>query len=146
LSLSYKRLYFIAVFYQINPDMARPPIVSLISVTVSTDKTVIWVDHWEDGYDQDVTLGIAKTTEIWGDGNAANGCAPGVVPCTNAKDTLLAGASIVIQNNVDLPRQASQIRYDGGDRIQSSFPVAVTRGAYCDQPGSLLAGAGTTAF
>lgn len=32
-------------------------------------------------------------------------------------------------------------RFDGGDRIQASFPIAVTRGAYPKRPGSLMAGA-----
>lgn len=95
----------------------------------------------EDGYDANVVTGTAATTEIWGDGNASNGCPPDISPCTNSNDRLMAGDTIVIQNTVSLPRDASHIRYDGSDRIQSSFPIAVTRGAYPANPGSLMAGA-----
>lgn len=133
---------FLKVLFKINSEKARAPLETLLSVTISTDRTVVWVDHWEDGYDVDVAVRTAVTTEIWGDGNAANGCAPNVVDCTNVKDVLMAGNSIVIQNSVDLPRNRATIRYDGGDRIQSSFPVAVTRAGYAREPGTVLAGAG----
>jgi hypothetical protein len=129
------------VFFQINSNKARPPIETLLSVTISTDKTVVWVDHWEDGYDGDVNVATARSTEIWGDGNAANGCAPTVRPCTNSADVLMAGTSVVVQNAVELPRNKANIVYDGGDRIQASFPVAVTRSCYAREPGSVLAGA-----
>lgn len=126
-------------FYQINPNKARPPIESLISVSISSDKTVIWYDHWEDSYDNEGNF--SATTEIWGDGNADNGCAPGVDPCTHGSDRLSAGDVVVIQNSIPLPRDKTQLRYDGGDRILASYPIAVTRGAYPAQPGSLMAGA-----
>ena len=127
-------------FYQINPKKARPPIESFLSVAISTDKTTIWYDHWEDGYD--LSGGpYARTTEVWGDGNADNGCAPGVDPCSHSTDRLFAGDVVVIQNSVPLPRDQAVIRYDGGDRIQASFPIAMTRGAYPADPGSLMAGA-----
>lgn len=102
---------------------------------------MVWYDHWEDGYDENVVLAKASTTEVWGDGDASNGCAPSVTSCTNSNDRLMAGDTIVIQNTVELPRIKSNIRYDGSDRIQASAPIAVTRGAYPDQPGSLMAGA-----
>lgn len=126
-------------FYIINPAKARAPVVSMISVSVSTDNTVIWWDQWEDGYDADVAVELGVTTQVWGDGDATNGCPPGRA-CTNANDILRAGDSIVIQNSIPLPRDARTRLFDGGDRIQSSFPIAVTRAAYPTQPGSLLAG------
>ena len=45
-----------------------------------------------------------------------------------------------MENDVPIPRGTS-ILDDGGDKIQASFPIAITRGAYPDNPGSLLAGA-----
>jgi uncharacterized repeat protein (TIGR01451 family) len=74
-------------------------------------------------------------------GNADNGCAPTVKPCTHAADILIAGQVIVIQNAVNVPRIKSEIRYDGSDKIQASYPIAMVRGAYPTQPGSLMAGA-----
>jgi hypothetical protein len=127
------------------------PVVTMLSVTISTDKTVIWYDHWEDGLDIDSTssnsLLRSRSTEIWGDGNAANGCAPHIpkINCTNINDLLIAGTSIVVQNDIPIPRDriAQPTLYDGGDRLQASFPVAVTRASFPKNPGSLLAGAGT---
>jgi hypothetical protein len=125
--------------FVINPVKARAPVVSMISISISTDSTIVWWDHWEDGYDADVSVQRGATTQVWGDGDATNGCAPGRV-CTNANDILRAGDSIVIQNSVALPRNARNRFFDGGDRIQASFPIAVTRAAYPAQPGSVLAG------
>jgi uncharacterized repeat protein (TIGR01451 family) len=115
---------------------------SIIAVAVSTDKTVIWYDHWEDGFDVDATNATitSKTTEVWGDGKASNGCRPNIT-CTDATDILNAGTSFVIQNNVPIPRDRAVLRWDGGDKVLTSFPIAITRGGYPSKPGSLLAGA-----
>ena len=120
------------------------PVNTLISVTISTNGTVVYWDHWEDGYENTRVTTTPATTEVWGDGNAANGCAP--IPgriCSNANDRLFAGQAIVIQNDVYTPRAATGAPrvYDGGDNVKATYPVAITRGAYPDQPGSLLAGA-----
>lgn len=122
---------------------SRSPVNTLISVTISTNGTIVYWDHWEDGYENPLIPSMQSTTEVWGDGNAANGCAP--IPgrsCTNANDRLFAGQAIVIQNDVPVPRSFGASRlYDGADNVKATYPVAVTRGAYPDQPGSLLAGA-----
>jgi hypothetical protein len=128
--------------FKIINSGATSPIVSILSLTISNDKTVIWYDHWEDGYDLDVSVATGKSTQIWGDGIAANGCAPTILNCTNSLDRLMSGDSIVIQNNVPVnPRVAANFFYDGGDRIQSSFPIAVVKANYPQSPGSVLAGA-----
>jgi hypothetical protein len=116
---------------------------SIIAVAVSTDKTVIWYDHWEDGFDVDSsnTTVASKTTEVWGDGNSTNGCRPLLIPCNDATDVLNAGTSFVIQNTVTIPRDRAVLRWDGGDKVLTNFPIAITRGGYPANPGSLLAGA-----
>lgn len=125
--------------------------VSLVSVAISTDQTVIWYDHWEDGYEADVTNPASANTAIWGDGIASNGCRPDislVKTCTDADDVLNAGDSFVVESMVPVPRDASNwfnatagIKLDGGDKLLSSYPITVTRGEYAEKPGSLLAGA-----
>jgi IgGFc binding protein len=127
--------------FKVITSGASNVIVTLLSVTVSTDKTVIWYDEWEDGYEENVAFGIGRSTKVWGDGNAANGCAPTILNCTNSMDRLYAGDSFVIQNDVPIPRVKANILYDGGDRIQASFPITVNRAAYAKSPGSVLAGA-----
>lgn len=139
-----EEILFHDTFKQINGGKAEAPVTSLISLAISTTGTVIWYDHWEDGYEEDVTGQLTSaTTQVWGDNDASNGCAPNVVTCTDAADKFDAGDSIVIENVVELDpvRNKAHIRFDGGDRIQASFPIAVTRGAYPKSPGSLMAGA-----
>jgi uncharacterized repeat protein (TIGR01451 family) len=137
---------FKLTFEKINAAEADPPVTSLISFAISTTGTVIWYDQWEDGYEDDVVNPGKSTTQVWGDGDISNGCAPNVACNNDSDDVFVAGDSVVIQNKVELnldanpSRNPDQIRYDGGDRIQASFPIAVTRGAYPDSPGSLMAG------
>jgi hypothetical protein len=90
---------------------------------------------------QDSLNYAGPTTLIWGDGNAANGCPPKVTPCIDANDKIYAGQSFVIQTAIAVPRVASNIYFDAGDRLQASLPVAVTRGAFPQAIGSLIAGA-----
>jgi hypothetical protein len=129
----------------------RGKMVSLVSVAISTDDTIIYYDHWEDGYEIDPTNPRSRNSGIWGDGNAANGCRPDIAlngTCTDADDVLSAGDSFVIESKIPVPRDASNwfnvtgggIKIDGGDRLQVNFPVTITRGEYAEYPGSLLAG------
>lgn len=127
-------------------QLAASPLTSLNSIAVAADGTVVWYDHWEDKYEADAINPVQLSTQVWGDGDASNGCAPTMRnggSCTdNADDVLYAGDVMILQNEVELPRDPSKIRYDGGDRIQASFPVAITRGLYSGgSPGSLLGGA-----
>lgn len=105
---------------------------SVISFTVAADGQVVIYDHWENGYEPDAlnpvqTTGAART-EIWGDGNAANGIAPG----DDGDDLLVAGQAVVCRSdrndltingyvrvNVAAPhdRDPSEVRFDGGDRL-----------------------------
>lgn len=111
----------------------------MIAISISTDDTVIWWDHWEDGYDADVLNMTAASTEIWGDGQKSNGCHPDVTDCTDENDVLKAGDNIVIQNTIPIPR-TTEIKYDGRDKVQASYPITITRGSYPKEPGSLMAG------
>lgn len=116
---------------------------SMLSVVISTPGTVVWYDHWEDGFEDDVTKPTKSSTQIWGDMDPTNGCAPGVNPCTKESDVLNAGQAIIVQNGVspDSNVRGQDKKFDGSDRIMASFPIAVTRAAYPDQPGSYMAGA-----
>mmetsp|Transcript_38734 Transcript_38734/g.84148 ORF Transcript_38734/g.84148 Transcript_38734/m.84148 type:complete len:1283 (+) Transcript_38734:168-4016(+) len=123
---------------------AVSPLTSLNSIAIAADGTVVWYDHQEDGYEPDTINPAQNSTVVWGDGDKSNGCAPGTEPCTNENDVLNAGDVIILQNEVPIPRVTDDILWDGGDRIQSSFPVAITRGLYSGgdpEPGSLLGGA-----
>nr|MDJ0691114.1 hypothetical protein [Xenococcaceae cyanobacterium MO_188.B32] len=111
---------------------------SVISITATGDGSFIYYDHWEDGYESDISNPTQSTTEIWGDGDLTNGIAPGT-----SNDLLNAGDVISLENTVSVPRNSnsSEIKFDGRDKIASSKAIAVTRSAWATSPGSVLAGA-----
>ena len=111
---------------------------SVISVTVGNSGTKVIYDHWEDGYEVDLNNPAQATTKIWGDGNNANGIAPGFA---NDPSGLSAGAVLALRNLVTLPRNASTILYDGRDRLGATNAVVVSRSAWATTPGSVLADA-----
>ena len=108
-------------------------IKSTISIVVPTAGTLIVYDQWEDGYEADPANPIQSSTQIWGDGNPANGYPPGY-----PSDILPAGAVIKLQNVVNLPRSAATLAYDGRDRICATAAIAVTRAAWATSPGTVL--------
>lgn len=112
------------------------------SITTSTDGTVLYYDHWEDDYAEN-PADPGPTTQVWGDGYVSNSCyKEGGGACAHNDDHPTAGQALIAGNaTISLPRQQSDILYDGGDRIQATNAVAVTRGAFPAQPGSLMAGA-----
>ncbi len=114
----------------------RGSILAAVGIAIAAPGTVIYYDHWEDGYEIDVTQPTQSTTQIWGDGDLTNGVAPGTT------DDLFAGGDVVnLVNIIPIPRNIGDILFDGGDRIQASFPIAVTTGSFVEHPGSYLAGA-----
>lgn len=123
---------------------ASGTVQTILGISITTDNTVIWYDHWEEGYELDITKPIQRATQIWGDGTASNGCAPPLIGtlCTDAADVLRAGQTIQIQNGVPvIPERGTSIVFDGGDMIYSSFPITISRAGFAENPGSVLGGA-----
>ena len=108
---------------------------TVIAITATADNTVIVYDHWEDGYEADITNPVQSTTQIWGDGNTANGTAPGTTD-----DIVHAGQTILLQNAVN-PASPLTLDYDGRDKIGSTQAVSVVRAGWSATPGTVLAGA-----
>ena len=109
---------------------------SVTSIVVTGPDTVIHYDHWEDGYEVDISQPTQSTTEIWGDGNDANGIAPGY---SSDPMGLPIGAVIPLRNQVALPRNPGMIRFDGRDRVAASKAIVVTRALWPVNPGPVLA-------
>ncbi len=116
-------------------NLVKAPLESVTSIVVTGPDTIIHYDHWEDGYETDINNPTQPTTQIWGDGNDANGIPPGY-----ASDPmgLPQGAVIPLRNNVNLPRNPSQILYDGRDRITASKALAVSRALWPVSVGTVL--------
>ncbi|MCL4834230.1 MAG: DUF11 domain-containing protein [Caldilineaceae bacterium] len=114
---------------------------SVISIVATGSGTVVYYDHWEDGYELDIANPTQSTTLIWGDGNTANGNAATVCGTTCTGDVINAGDVIALRNNVSLPRNSGTILYDGRDKVGTTQAVSVTRAEWAVEPGTVLAGA-----
>jgi hypothetical protein len=96
---------------------------NVTSIKCPYPNTVITYDHWEDGYEADITVPLQSSTEIWGDGNLLNGTAPGY-----PLDILPSGASLILDNNfIYSPRDSSDIYYDGRDKVYTTSDVAISK-------------------
>ena len=121
-------------------DSTGDDIRTVISITGAVDGTLVYYDHWEDGFEVDLANPVQASSEVWGDGDVSNGAPPGCV--TDGCDLFGAGDNAALANTVPAnPRVPANIFYDGGDQIGATGPVAVTRAGWPINPGTLLAGA-----
>jgi large repetitive protein len=115
-----------------------PTINSIFSIVVTGDGTVIYYDQWEDGYETDLSHPAQSTTQIWGDGNNANGIPPGFA---NDPVGLPAGTVITLTNAVTLPRNPSTILWDARDHVAATKALVISRAAWPLPTGPVFAGA-----
>ncbi len=111
---------------------------SVISIVIAAPGTVVKFDHWEDGYEVNLNTPTQPSTLIWGDGNDANGIAPGFA---NDPSNLTAGTVLSLRNTVSLPRNPSTVLFDGRDRVGGTKAIVMSRSNWPLQPGSVLGGA-----
>lgn len=121
----------------------RDPIHSILSIAVFANDTQIHYDQWENGFDPNIAKPLnvyaadnAGGTQIWGDGDVANGYPPGF-----PDDALHAGDVIRLTNAVVSATRGAVIGFDGGDKLAASRPVAVTRMGWATGSGTSFAGA-----
>ena len=114
---------------------------SIIGVSVATENTIIYYDHWEDGYDVN-PANPGSTTIVLGDGDLSNNGSLGALDA-DGDDIFDAGETFTLINEIDQDRQGNPniILFDGSDKISATFPISVTRAAFAENPGTPLAGA-----
>lgn len=96
---------------------------SIITVKIPYPGIVITYDHWEDGYEPDITRPQQTSTLIWGDGNKLNGIAPGY-----PNDIIPPGGYLTLDNSFAYnPRVTSTLVYDGRDKLFSTGDVVVSK-------------------
>jgi len=101
---------------------------SLVSIRTNYPNTIIYYDHWEDGYEATPGTKTQTSTLIWGDGNLSNGVAPGF-----ANDILPEGAVITLDNTfTDRSGDGRTLSnanryYDGRDKIYSGKALNVVK-------------------
>ncbi|MFK7774049.1 MAG: LamG-like jellyroll fold domain-containing protein [Saprospiraceae bacterium] len=120
-------------------DIPLNPIQSYVSIGVVEEGTIIYYDHWEDGYEANLGFPIQSTTEIWGDGDITNGTAPGY----ENNDLFQSSDNIILSESIDTTAatRLSTIDYDGSDKIASRGNISMTRLAWATGLQTLLAGA-----
>lgn len=118
------------------PSLINNPIVTIISIAIDREGSIIYYDHWEDGLEANLTQPTQASTEIWGDNNPANGIPPGFTTDLLARPGVANDSVITLRNTVDLPRDKNVLRYDGGDVLTSEGgPVAVSITFWTAPPG-----------
>ena len=114
---------------------AVDPLAIFVTFSAATDSTVIYYDHWEDGYEQDITNPVQSTTLVFGDGNPSNGYPPG-----NAGDLIPAGTVFSLRNYVTSTTLQSVLDYDARDKVASYKPISLTKTSFPASTNTLLAG------
>ena len=120
----------------LNANSTNGNVVSTIAITSAAADSIVYWDHWEDGYEDDITAPTQLTTQVWGDNLATNGSTPG-----GATDDVDAGTVIFLQNVTPLPRDIADIRFDGRDKVMSTRGFALTRAGWDEGLGTVGAGA-----
>jgi uncharacterized repeat protein (TIGR01451 family) len=115
--------------------------VSITSIAVTVNNTIIYYDQWEDGYEAASTTPVQASTLIFGDGNVANGNACTYAATLCSGDVLTAGAVLVLRNNVPSNPRGSATYFDAHDKVAVTQLVAVTRAMWDSATGTVLAGA-----
>ena len=115
--------------------VAVDPQAVFVTFSAATDNTVIYYDHWEDGYERDITNPTQSTTLVFGDGNSANGYPPG-----NASDMIPAGTVFSLRNYVNSTTLQSVLDYDARDKVASYKPISLTKTVFPAATNTLLGG------
>jgi uncharacterized repeat protein (TIGR01451 family) len=122
----------------VTPAVTDTNFTSITSILVTGDGTQIYYDQWEDGYETNLALPTQASTQIWGDGNDANGIPPGYV---HDPAGLPTGTVIILTNTVaSSPRNPAQTYFDGRDRIAANKALVVTRAGWPSPTGPVFGG------
>ncbi|MCH7228766.1 SdrD B-like domain-containing protein, partial [Haloferula sp. A504] len=124
----------LAGFDAIN-SVAGDPLAVFVTFSTVADDTVIYYDHWEDGYEADITNPVQATTRIYGDGDPSNGYPPG-----NAADLIAAGTVFDLRNFVETTTLGEVVDFDARDKVASFKPISLTKTCFPAGTNTLLAG------
>lgn len=123
-------------------DTPSDPVQTYLSIAIFADNTVVYYDQWENGFDRDIANPVnlyspsnRGGTQIWGDGDPSNGYPPGF-----KGDVLRSGDVLILNNAIESTSRKSKIKWDAGDKIGVTKPVAVTRVGWASESATLLAG------
>lgn len=129
---------------------AVTPVTTYFSIAIGVSGTYVYYDQWENGYDSDLanptnlySSSNPGGTQVWGNGIAADGCAPNkngvTLSCSDANDSLSAGDVILPSNAIPIPRNSNVILFDARDKVGASSSVAMARANWAAGSGTLNA-------
>lgn len=99
--------FFQAVSTAEGGGALQPAMISIITLTATTNGQTIYYDHWEDGYEADIFHPLQASTEVF----------------TRNRGQVISlksdGSAGGINAVIPIPRNPNDLRYDGGDRIVS---------------------------
>lgn len=139
------QIYYIPVpetdsrtFYNINNSgvTSNSDMRLYVSIVTGASNGIITLDHWEDGYEADISNPLQPSTEIYGDGNLTNGVLAGF-----PTDILPRSANINVNTLIDPDTRQSVIDLDGQDKIAATVPLAVTLLTWPVDVGTVMADA-----
>ena len=92
----------------------------------------MYYDHWEDGFETDVTAPTQTTHRGLGrrQHRQRRRRPERICGAVCAGDLLPAGAVFVLRNDLPTPRSNDAIRFDGGDRVLSTRGFTITAGGF----------------
>jgi uncharacterized repeat protein (TIGR01451 family) len=131
----------------LHPAGPVSPVSTYASIAMPAEGTYIYYDQWENGFVNDISNPTVAEVynsitnpggvQIWGDGDVSNGAAPGY-----PTDVLHAGNVIILSSpSIPVPRVATQIFFDGGDKIGASKSVAIGLTSWASGSSTLFADA-----
>lgn len=128
-------------------QIAADPVETYTAIAIARDNVILYVDEWEDGYENDVsnpaqTIGagpapVTSSTQIWGDGYPENGYPPGY-----PHDVLTTGDVVIVREpEIESSRLDTIVDHDARDIIASTDELAITRAFWAAGSETLNAGA-----
>uniref|UniRef100_A0A7S1Z7V7 Uncharacterized protein n=1 Tax=Trieres chinensis TaxID=1514140 RepID=A0A7S1Z7V7_TRICV len=109
---------------------------SVVGLSADIEGTVIWYDHWEDGYETDLANPSQSSTQVWGDGNPLNGCVEQMREMARGYENYICksdDADMIDEDEWLLlevfhwsPKEGG-LPFGGGDIVYSSLPIELLR-------------------
>jgi len=104
------------------------PVTTYLSIVPSVAGSIIYYDHWEDGFDPDIlNPPSGSTTQIWGDGDLNNGYLS-----AHPTDVFNAGDVIVLKSQLQ-STATNSLTFDGGDKIATDQAISMSRASWAEQ-------------
>ena len=100
-----------------------------IGITIAAAGSIMYYDHWEDGYESDIANPTQSSSEIWGDGNTANGDAGDYCASGCAGDVFTDGAVLFFEDTIPTPRTTA-VFFDGSDKVAATRGFTVTKAGW----------------